>query len=34
MKLSFKQFFLLKEDPDYTNFRVSGKNYYTSFDEL
>lgn len=33
MKLSFKQFLLLKEDPDHTNFRVGGNNYYTRYDQ-
>ena len=33
MKLSFKQFFLLKEDPDSANFRIGSDNYYASFSE-
>ena len=33
MKLSFKEFLLLKEDPDSANFRVGGNNYYTRYDQ-
>ena len=31
--MRFKQFFLLKEDPDSANFRIGSNNYYASFSE-
>jgi hypothetical protein len=33
MNLTFKQFFLLKEDPDSVNFRIGSDNYYARFSE-
>jgi len=31
MNLSFKKFFLLKEDPDTANFRIRSNNYYANY---